>query len=594
MRHVLNESGRKAAYFSMEVGLKTALPTYSGGLGVLAGDTLRAAADVGLPMVGVTMLYHKGYFTQKLDSKGKQSESPTRWNPEDVLERLPQRVVVRLEGREVLVGAWVYHIQGASGHVVPVIYLDTRLPENDPYDQTLCDSLYGGDKRYRLCQETVLGIGGIRMLETLGFMGTGEGCGCHSGSIVYHMNEGHSALLTVALLERQLRGIPLEEANEDDLEALSQQCVFTTHTPVPYGHDTFDLALVQKVLGKKTLAILKKMGGIDGKVLNMTHLALHCSRFANGVAKRHGEVSRDMFPGEPIAAITNGVHAATWVSDPFQALFDRLIPEWRTDNSYLRYVADFDPKVIDQTHAQSKRAMIAAIKKETGASFSEKVFTIGFARRATEYKRASLLFSDIERLKKIAAKFGGLQIVYAGKAHPMDFGGKAMIEKVFEAGNKLKKSGVKVVFLENYNMTMGRLLTSGVDIWLNTPLKPLEASGTSGMKAAMNGVPSLSTLDGWWVEGCFDGVTGWEIADSEDAFAKSAPKKGAKGKKGEVAGAKAAEGLYECLENVILPLYDKHDAGFAKVRRGSIALNGSFFNTERMVLQYAHHAYGWV
>jgi starch phosphorylase len=564
MKQIATHSSVSVAYFSMDVAIDSGIPTYSGGLGILAGDMLRSAADLGVPIVAVTLAHRKGYFEQRLDAQGNQSESPSKWSPESRLELIEPRVTISIEGREVRVRAWQFCFHGITGHVVPLLFLDTDLEENEPRDRVLTDHLYGGDEHYRLCQEAVLGFGGMAMLRALG----------HSGLRVFHMNEGHSALITLALLEEQSGTRSARAISEKEVEAVRRQCVFTTHTPVAAGHDRFPSELVHQVLGEARTAALSQMRVMNSE-LNMTELALRLSSFVNGVSMRHGEVSRDLFPGYNVGAITNGVHAAAWTSAPFCALFDRALPEWRRDNCYLRYAVGIPPAEIRQAHAQAKKDLLHQIKWLTGTQLDEKVFTLGFARRATGYKRADLLFTDLERLKEIARRAGPFQLVYAGKAHPRDEAGKAIIRKIFEAAAALAND-VRVVYLENYDMALGKLICSGVDVWLNTPLRPQEASGTSGMKAALNGVPSLSVLDGWWIEGHVEGATGWSIGDRDGTENDSAAE---------------ALSLYEKLEQVILPLFYNAPDGYAKVMRAAIAMNGSFFNTQRMISQYVRNAY---
>ena len=552
------------AYFSMEICLEQAIPTYSGGLGVLAGDTLRSAADLGVPLVAVTLLHRKGYFHQHLDATGQQTETPVQWSPEEVLERVDGGSTVTIEGRTVHVAAWKYSVKGVRGHEVPVFLLDTMLEENSEADRTLTDSLYGGDEHYRLCQEIVLGMGGAGLLQSVGY----------DAGVIYHLNEGHSALLTLQLLERQLEGRQHFELEDADLESVRQRCVFTTHTPVPAGHDKFPLEMVRSVLGDERVALLEGCGGVYEGMLNMTHLALHLTRFVNGVAMRHRDVSRGMFPEYPINSITNGVHATTWAGPAFTALFDRRIPEWRRDNLYLRYAVSIPLQEIRDAHAEDKTALLEEVRTRTGVTLDPAVMTIGFARRATPYKRADLIFSDVERLATIARKVGKLQIIFGGKAHPHDGGGKELIRRIFAADERLRGL-VEVVYLENYEMALAAKMVAGVDLWLNNPMKPLEASGTSGMKAAINGVPSFSVLDGWWVEGHVEGVTGWSIGGPDAETDPSAD----------------ALDLYIKLERVILPLFYGLPFAYAEVMRSSISLNGSFFNTQRMVRQYVHNAY---
>lgn len=559
-----NSNSATVAYFSMDVAIDSGIPTYSGGLGILAGDMLHSAADLGVPMVAVTLVHRKGYFEQTLDAGGNQLESPSKWSPEAHFALLPPKVAITIENREVWIRAWQYTFRGITGYSVPILFLDTDVEENDPRDRIITDHLYGGDQHYRLCQETVLGFGGVAMLRALGFLGLK----------VFHMNEGHSALITMALLEERARLQRAQGFTENDLEAVRRQCVFTTHTPVPAGHDRFNADLVCQVLGETRFGALHQLGITNGE-LNMTELALRLSSYVNGVSMRHREVSRALFPGYSVGAITNGVHAVEWTSPPFCALFDQAVPEWRRDNCYLRYAVGIPPGEIRLAHAQAKRDLLQHVRWLTGVQLDEKVFTVGFARRATAYKRADLLFTDLDRLKRIARDAGPLQLVYAGKAHPQDEHGKAIIRRIFEAAAALTGE-VRVVYLENYDMALGKLLCSGVDIWLNTPLRPQEASGTSGMKAALNGVPSFSVLDGWWIEGHIEGVTGWSIGNGAEVENDSRAE---------------ALSLYEKLEKVVLPLFYKEPNQFAEVMRSAIALNGSFFNTQRMISQYLRNAY---
>jgi len=549
----------------MEIALRPDLPTYSGGLGVLAGDMLRSAADLAVPLVGVTLVYRKGYFRQRLDGQGNQQEEPAVWKPEEVLEPLTSVIWLELAGRRVQIRAWRFTLTGISGATVPVYLLDTDLPENDPADRGLTDYLYGGDPPYRLHQEAILGMGGVKMLNSLG----------HTSIENYHMNEGHSALLTLTLLEQRIGTSRLGTASEADIESVRQRCVFTTHTPVPAAFDKFPRDLVDQVIGPDRAAVLDVTACCPDNTLNMTYLALRFSRYINGVAMHHGEVSRGLFPNYPVRAITNGVHAVTWASPKFQELYDRHVPEWRKDNLYLRYVVGVPLEEIRQAHAGAKLVLFAELKQATGAELDPAVLTIGFARRAAAYKRADLLFTDLERLKSIAAKTGQLQLIFGGKAHPQDGDGKEMIRRVFRAASSLTGS-LKVVYIPDYDMRWAQLMTSGADLWLNTPHRPFEASGTSGMKAALNGVPSLSILDGWWIEGCVEGATGWAIGKEEDLP--------------EDHGADAAS-LYDKLEKVIVPLFYNRPDAFADVMRSTIALNGSFFNTERMMDQYLSNAY---
>jgi len=493
---------RTIAYFSMEIGIDPAIPTYSGGLGVLAGDTIRSAADLQVPMVAVTLLHRKGYFHQRLDGSGWQREEPVEWVVENFLKEMLPRASVTIEERKVHIRAWQYQVQGVSGYKVPVYFLDADLPENSELDRTLTHFLYRGGQRYRLCQEVILGIGGVRMLRALGYDRIGR----------FHMNEGHSSLLTLELLNEEAKKAGRRRIHLEDVEKVREKCVFTTHTPVPAGHDQFPLDLVNRVLEhSEAILEMRDVFCCEG-LLNMTYLALNLSHYINGVAKKHGEVSRLMFGGYSIDAITNGVHAATWVGKSFQELYDRYIPGWRQDNFSFRYALNIPRQEVWEAHQQAKRRLIQNVNQESHIEMEENIFTIAFARRATTYKRGDLFFYDLQRLRNISSKTEKFQVVYAGKAHPQDQGGKELIKRIFQARDLLKPN-IQVAYLENYDIELGKMITAGVDLWLNTPKPPLEASGTSGMKAALNGVPSLSVLDGWWIEGHIEGVTGWAIGE---------------------------------------------------------------------------------
>jgi starch phosphorylase len=552
------------AYFSMEVGLRAEMPTYAGGLGVLAGDTLRSAADLGIRVIGVSLLHRKGYFRQRLDAAGRQIEEPDPWDVGRFLTEEAPRVTVEVEGRPVRIRCWRFEIAGTEGQV-PVYFLDADVPENDPEDRRLTDVLYGGDERYRLRQEVVLGIGGVRMLRALGYRQIDR----------FHMNEGHSSLLVMELLREQACAAGRMSVAPEDVAAIRARCIFTTHTPVPAGHDQFPMDVARAVLGDSPMFALEHLCCHEG-MLNLTYLALNFSHYINGVAMRHGEVSRAMFGGYAIDAITNGIHAATWAAEEFHAVFDRHIPSWRRDNFSLRYALSIPRDEIWQAHVSAKTRLLDRAAGESGLPFRADAFTIGFARRATAYKRAGLLLHDAERLRRLAATTP-LQILYAGKAHPRDEAGKQVIERIVGAAAAVGPQ-VRVVYLQNYDLALARLFTSGVDLWLNTPEPPLEASGTSGMKAALNGVPSLSVLDGWWVEGCIEGVTGWAIGDDRQV-------------RGDDRAAADASSMYEKLERDILPLFHGQPERYVDVMRHAIALNGSFFNSHRMVAEYALKAY---
>ena len=552
--------GRKIAYFSMEIGIDPSIPTYSGGLGILAGDTIKACADLKVPLVAVTLLYEKGYFNQKLDAQGNQHELPVQWNRKDFLKPLSNKVSIKIENRDVFIRAWQYDVVGVSGYTIPIIFLDTDLEENSEYDKGLNDYLYGGDQWYRLLQEIVLGIGGVKMLHSLGYAGIKK----------YHMNEGHAAFLTIELLNEMKRN----KYPKLDFEAVRELCVFTTHTPVPAGHDRFPYDLVNNALREFLPSdVLKMLGGEEQ--MNMTFLALNLSKYINGVAKKHGEVSQSMFPGYSIESVTNGIHSLTWVCDSFKKLYDKYIPDWRNDSFSLRYALGIPKDEIWNAHQDAKNKLIDYVNKKTGIDMDSETLTIGFARRAASYKRADLVFSDSGRLMKIARGAGKMQFIFSGKAHPQDWLGKVLIKKIIKASEQLEGK-IKIVYLENYDMELAKLLVSGVDLWLNTPRKPQEASGTSGMKAAHNGVPSLSILDGWWIEGCIEDITGWSIGTPQNT---------------ESNDQQDAVSLYDKLEFAIIPTFYHGREYWINIMRHAIAINASFFNTHRMVQQYVLNAY---
>lgn len=553
------------AYFSMEIALEEGMPTYSGGLGILAGDMLRSAADLKLPLAAITLLYRKGYFYQKINSEGIQSELPAEWIAPDFLQELPNRIEVNIEGRKIQVRAWKYNIQSKEGYSIPVYLLDTDLPENSEWDRTLNHFLYGGDQYYRLCQEIVLGIGGVRMLRALGYDQIRR----------FHMNEGHASLLTLELLDEAAQKANRKMFTHEEVELVRKQCIFTTHTPVIAGHDKFPLDMVEKVLQRKEIFSMKEVFCCEG-VLNMTYLALNLSHYVNGVAKRHGEISRLMFAKYTIDSITNGVYAPTWVSPSFQKLYDLHIPGWQEDNFSLRSALSIPKSEIWDAHVIEKKRLIEYVNRETNEGMDFDILTIGFARRSATYKRGGLLFHDLKRLTELVSKAGPIQIIYAGKAHPQDQPGKDVIKYIFQAKEQLKHL-IKIVYLENYDIEIAQKMISGVDIWLNTPQTPMEASGTSGMKAALNGIPMLSIRDGWWVEGCIEGITGWTIGEKQtDETANM--------------DASDANALYDKLENIVIPTFYNRDR-FVDIMRHCISLNGSFFNTQRMVQQYVTKAY---
>ncbi len=552
----------RIAYFSMEIALRNEIPTYAGGLGVLAGDTLRSCADLRLPMVGVTLVSREGHFRQEIDAEGRQVEHPNPWDPSKFAALLDAKVGLEIERRRVWLQAWLYVVEGQRGERVPVILLDTDVPENEREDREITHWLYGGDGAYRLKQEMVLGLGGLHMLHALGFT-----------IRQYHMNEGHSALLALGLLQRTSRVKARPGAVAYDAAAVRESCMFTTHTPVESGHDQYPYDLVRRVMGDLEDEVeLRCLAGEER--LNMTALALQLSGYVNGVAIKHAELSRSLYPQFEIHAVTNGIHPYTWASDPFRKLYNEHLSAWWHEPELLVRVDRIPDDTIWEAHLAAKRLLLGLIREGVGVDFREDVPLIGFARRMTGYKRPDLLLTDRNRLRAIA-RAHPFQVVFAGKAHPHDEMGKRLIQELHQTIREMQGE-IPMAFLPNYDMETARALVSGADFWLNTPLPPLEASGTSGMKAALNGVPNLSVLDGWWIEGHIEGVTGWAI--ERPAAGGSTPDSD-------------AEGLYRKLENVVLPLYRSDRTGWIQIMKGAIGKNAQYFNSHRMMRRYATEAY---
>lgn len=552
----------RIAYFSMEIALRPEMHTYSGGLGVLAGDTARASADLALPMVFVTLLCRQGYLRQEINASGAQADHADPWSPEDYATPLRAKVAVVIEGREVWVRPWLYPLASPKGNTIPVLLLDTDLPENREDDRAITDRLYGGDETYRLKQEIVLGIGGLRLLQAVGFRIT-----------TYHLNEGHAALLALDMLRRHPRPSDLIAPGElkYDVSRVRSACIFTTHTPVEAGHDRFSYELFGHLLrGYIALDQVRQLGGDDR--LNMTRLALNLSGYINGVATRHAETTTRMFPEYEIRAITNGIHVPSWIHPAFSDLFNRHSHEWGYSPEIMVRFDQLPGADIWKAHEAAKADLIALVRGSVGVKFDPGLPILGFARRFAAYKRPTLLFRDIERLKSIHATYP-FQVVIAGKAHPHDGPAKDLIHRIHQLIVELGPT-IRIAFLPNYDIGIARTVISGSDIWLNTPEPPLEASGTSGMKAAINGVLNLSALDGWWIEACIEEVTGWGIGHSDQKVA-----------------AADAEHLYDKLERVVLPLYYNDRERWIWMMRQSISKIGTTFNSHRMMRRYAAEAY---
>lgn len=549
------------AYFSMEIALRPEMHSYAGGLGILAGDTARSCADLELPVVFVTLLSRAGYFHQELDAHGQQTELPDWWEPQHWCTPLNAMVAVEIENKPVWIRPWLYVHTCPHGHQIPILLLDTDLEQNGGDDRVLTHYLYGGDETYRLKQEIILGIGGIRILHALGF-------DLHT----YHLNEGHAALLTLDLLNRWR--IPAAEriAGElaYDVTEVRERCVFTTHTPVEAGQDRFAYELFDQLLpGFIEIEALKRLAGDDR--LNMTRLALNLAGYVNGVARRHAETTEHMFPGYRVHAVTNGVHAATWAHTAFAQLYDASIPLWQHEPELLVRALQLAEDDIWRCHESAKGDLIGLVKETTGTVLDPHTLILGFARRMTGYKRPLLLFEDLERLAVLAARHP-FQVVLAGKAHPRDADGKQAIRRIYEIAHGLHDK-ITCVFLPDYDMRLAKTLVAGADAWLNTPLPPLEASGTSGMKAALNGVLNLSVLDGWWIEACIEGVTGWSIGHDGDGAERH------------------AAALYDRLDQTGLPLFYADPARWRWMMKQAIGNIAYYFNSQRMMRRYATEAY---
>lgn len=552
----------RVAYFSMEIALQAEIHTYSGGLGVLAGDTARTSADLALPMAFVTLLYRQGYLRQEIDPHGRQVDLADPWSPEDHATPLRAKVALVVEGREVWIRPWLYVLISPAGGSTPVLLLDTDLPENHADDRGITNALYAGDSAYRLKQEIVLGIGGLRILSALGFQ-----------IARYHLNEGHAALLALDLLRRHPR--PPDQVSPSqlhyDVAQVRERCVFTTHTPVEAGHDCFSYELFGHLLqGYFPLDQLRQLAGSDR--LNMTRLALALSGYINGVAVKHAEVTTRMFPDYDIRAVTNGIHVRSWVHPAFAQLFNRHSHDWGYLPMHMLRFDQLPAEAVWCAHTSAKADLIALTHRLSGIELDPQLPILGFARRVTTYKRPGLLFSDLERLTAIHAQHP-FQLVFAGKAHPHDGPAKELIHELNQVIAKLAPV-VRIAFLPNYDLGIAPVVVAGADVWLNTPEPPLEASGTSGMKAAVNGVLNLSVLDGWWIEACIEGVTGWSIGDGVyDGHPASAAH------------------LYDKLEHSVLPLFYNQHERWVWMMQQSISKIGSFFSSHRMMLRYVAEAY---
>ena len=532
------------AYFSAEIGISSNLPTYSGGLGVLAGDHIKSAADLKINMVAISLLYKEGYFKQIIDQEGKQREVYPKFVPEPILSELSNIYSINLNGKEIFIKACVYNHQSINGFTVPIYFLDTDIPENDDETRGITLRLYSGDNRHRILQESILGYGGMKLLEILN----------QTNIEKYHMNEGHCSFIVLDLLKKY----------KGDIEKVRSKCHFTTHTPVPAGHDQFEYKLVKEILGNLISDDIS-LPSMNHNKFHMTELGLQFSKTANGVSKLHGDVAQKQFPWRDIGYVTNGVHHYTWVSNSFAALFDEFFPNWQYEPESLKNIDKVDSNALWDAHFKAKTELLHFANSQLSKALDPNILTIGFARRAATYKRAQLIFKEPEKLIDLGA--GKIQLVFSGKAHPNDKEGKELISGIIQNAKDFEEK-IKIIYLENYNMWLGKLITSGVDVWLNTPLRPNEASGTSGMKSALNGIPNLSILDGWWDEGCNDKVNGWSIGSSD-----------------HVDDDRDVSSLYETLKLDVIPTFYDDRERWISIMRNSIK-TGVDFTSQRMLKDY--------
>lgn len=534
----------KIAYFSAEIGIDPKIKTYSGGLGILAGGTIKAMADLEVPFCAVTLLYKYGFFKQKIEDN-YQHEYDDEWDYENILKDTGKETKVNIFGEDVYIKIWKYEYRGITGHVVPIYFLDTHLDKNPDWAIDLTNRLYCGD---RISQEIVLGIGGLRAIKELN----------HSIE-KYHMNEGHSSLLTLELYK--MLG---EEFGYSD-ENVKDRCIFTTHTPIPAGHDKFNYSEVHERLKGEVGIIPWHIKDLAGEnQFNTTKLALSLSGYHNAVSKKHMEVSKQMFPDFDIDYITNGVELITWVNPFLEDVYNRYIPEWKKDNTLMKEVFKIPNSEIYKAHASAKKDMIKFVnnKNITGVTLDENRLTIGFARRFIEYKDALLIFKNLGTLRRLGKK---VQFIFAGKSHSHDGIGKDIMKRIIEYSEELRNE-VSIAFIENYDMEVAKKLVGGCDVWLNTPVPPNEASGTSGMKAAANGCIHFSRLDGWAIEAFEMNGGGFPISDYHD--------------------------LIMTLEYKIIPMfYSKDKTSWTNEMKLAIGNSSSYFNTHRMAKEYVLKAY---
>ncbi len=553
------------AYFVMECAVDSRIPTYSGGLGILAGDTLQSFADLEVPAVCITLLWKNGFTNQKLSNDGTQLDSVQEWDVERYMQPTNIKIKMPLGDKDITITAYKYTIESTKGdNEIDAYFLTPDVPENDPETRKICDRLYIEGGLTRLKQEIILGIGGYEMLKAIKYK-----------PFLYHINESHSAFLIASLMK-----------DMNDLNRVKSRVVFTTHTPIPAAFDKFAMKDVASMLGrycdKQVLYDIYQEKLEDNDELNLSWLAIKNAKNVVAVSRKHKFVSEQIFEGYRLKYVTNGIHHIKWASAHHKMLYAKYIKGWEEDPDLLRDVACIPDNEFAQAHILSKETLVEMVNSESDASFIPEDFTIAMAKRITHYKRNNLILSNPNKLIEIAENKGNIQIIFAGKAHPADPDGLAMIKSIHNASRYIasKTKKIKIAFLENYNIHKANIILAGVDLWLNNPVRPLEASGTSGMKASLNGVPNFSVLDGWWLEACMEGINGWGIgprpAWTDLSYSDDV---------------QDLNDIYGKLEFNILDLYYKNFSDYLKIMKMAVSTIAPYFNTHRMVSEYVTDLY---
>ncbi len=553
------------AYFVMECAVDSRIPTYSGGLGILAGDTLQSFADLEVPAVCITLLWKNGFTNQKLSNDGTQLDSVQEWDVERYMQPTNIKIKMPLGDKDITITAYKYTIESTKGdNEIDAYFLTPDVPENDPGTRKICDRLYIERGLTRLKQEIILGIGGYEMLKAIKYK-----------PFLYHINESHSAFLIASLMK-----------DMNDLNRVKSRVVFTTHTPIPAAFDKFAMKDVASMLGrycdKQVLYDIYQEKLEDNDELNLSWLAIKNAKNVVAVSRKHKFVSEQIFEGYRLKYVTNGIHHIKWASAHHKMLYAKYIKGWEEGPDLLRDVACIPDNEFAQAHILSKETLVEMVNSESDASFIPEDFTIAMAKRITHYKRNNLILSNPNKLIEIAENKGNIQIIFAGKAHPADPDGLAMIKSIHNASQYIasKTKKIKIAFLENYNIHKANIILAGVDLWLNNPVRPLEASGTSGMKASLNGVPNFSVLDGWWLEACMEGINGWGIgprpAWTDLSYSDDV---------------QDLNDIYGKLEFNILDLYYKNFSDYLKIMKMAVSTIAPYFNTHRMVSEYVTDLY---